>query len=95
MLAGRCAAILAKLRPEPVREPLPPPKVYAPPRFTRGRRRRGLSAPGGWRTTSQAAGRTALMENAYIICVSHAMQEAGRLWLPALGAVSRSARLDD
>jgi hypothetical protein len=34
-------AILAKLRPEPVREPLPPPKVYAPPRFIRGRRRRG------------------------------------------------------
>ena len=27
-------AILAKLRPEPVREPLPPPKVYAPPRET-------------------------------------------------------------
>jgi hypothetical protein len=27
-------AILAKLRPEPVREPLPPPKVYAPPRAT-------------------------------------------------------------
>jgi hypothetical protein len=25
-------AILAKLRPEPVREPSPPPKVYAPPR---------------------------------------------------------------
>jgi hypothetical protein len=24
-------AVLAKLRPEPVREPLPPPKVYAPP----------------------------------------------------------------
>ena len=24
-------AILAKLRPEPVREPLPAPKVYAPP----------------------------------------------------------------
>jgi hypothetical protein len=24
--------ILAKIRPEPVREPLPPPKVYAPPR---------------------------------------------------------------
>jgi hypothetical protein len=23
--------ILAKLRPEPVREPLPPPKVYSPP----------------------------------------------------------------
>jgi hypothetical protein len=32
--------ILNKLRPEPVREPLPPPKVYAPP--SRGRyRRRG------------------------------------------------------
>jgi hypothetical protein len=25
-------AILAKLKPEPAREPLPPPKVYAPPR---------------------------------------------------------------
>jgi hypothetical protein len=35
-------AILAKLRPEPVREPLPPPKVYAPPRATAaGRRRAG------------------------------------------------------
>ena len=33
--------ILAKLRPEPVRKPLPPLKVYAPPRFIRGRRRRG------------------------------------------------------
>ena len=33
-------AILNKLRPEPPREPLPPPKVYAPP--SRGRyRRRG------------------------------------------------------
>jgi hypothetical protein len=32
--------ILGKLRPEPVREPLPPPKVYAPPRATAGRRRR-------------------------------------------------------
>ena len=32
-------AILAKLRPEPVGEPLPPPKVYAPPRATAGRRR--------------------------------------------------------
>jgi hypothetical protein len=32
--------ILAKIRPEPVREPLPPPRVYAPP--SRGRyRRRG------------------------------------------------------
>jgi hypothetical protein len=29
--------ILAKLRPEPVREPLPPPKVYAPPRSTAAR----------------------------------------------------------
>jgi hypothetical protein len=34
-------AILAKLRPEPVRKPLPPPKVNAPPRFIRGRRRPG------------------------------------------------------
>jgi hypothetical protein len=35
-------AILAKIRPEPAREPLPPPKVYAPPRAVRaGRRRRG------------------------------------------------------
>lgn len=31
-------AILVKLRPEPVREPAPPPKVYAPPRAA-GRRR--------------------------------------------------------
>jgi hypothetical protein len=28
-------AILAKLKPEPVREPLPLLKVYAPPRFIR------------------------------------------------------------
>ena len=33
--------ILAKIRPEPVREPLPPPKVYAPPRVGAKRRRRG------------------------------------------------------
>jgi hypothetical protein len=33
-------AILGKLRPEPVREPLPPPKVYAPTRATAARRRR-------------------------------------------------------
>jgi hypothetical protein len=34
-------AILAKLRPEPVREPLPPPpKQYAPPRVTARQRRR-------------------------------------------------------
>jgi hypothetical protein len=33
-------AIRAKIRPEPVREPLPPPpKVYAPPRAARQRRR--------------------------------------------------------
>src|SRR6202030_985944 len=31
--------ILAKLRPEPVREPLPPPKVYAPPSKGRHKRR--------------------------------------------------------
>jgi len=31
--------ILAKIRPEPVREPLPPPKVYAPPRASPRRRR--------------------------------------------------------
>jgi hypothetical protein len=29
--------VLAKLRPEPAREPLPPPKVYAPPRAERPR----------------------------------------------------------
>jgi hypothetical protein len=34
-------AILAKLRPEPVRKPLPPRKVYAPPSKGRYRRRRG------------------------------------------------------
>jgi hypothetical protein len=33
-------AIRAKLQPEPVREPLPPPKLYAPPRATTARRRR-------------------------------------------------------
>jgi hypothetical protein len=32
--------ILAKVRPEPVREPLAPPKVYAPPRATAAKRRR-------------------------------------------------------
>jgi hypothetical protein len=32
--------ILAKLRPEPVREPMAPRKVYAPPRATATRRRR-------------------------------------------------------
>jgi hypothetical protein len=33
-------AILNKIRPAPVREPLPPIKHYEPPRFIRGRRRR-------------------------------------------------------
>ena len=33
-------AIRDKLRPPPVREPLPPPKQYAPPRAS-ARRRRG------------------------------------------------------
>lgn len=33
--------ILAKIRPEPEREPLPPLKSYAPPRIDKGRRRRG------------------------------------------------------
>lgn len=33
-------AILAELRPAPVREPLPPPKVYAPPGAVRGTTRR-------------------------------------------------------
>jgi hypothetical protein len=32
-------AILAQLRPEAVREPSPPPKVYAPPRALARRRR--------------------------------------------------------
>jgi len=32
-------AILSKLKPEPAREPLPPPKVYAPPRAMTARRR--------------------------------------------------------
>ena len=32
--------ILAKLRPEPAREPLPPQKVFAAPRAMAGRRRR-------------------------------------------------------
>jgi hypothetical protein len=37
-LSDHLKGILAKIRPEPVREPLPPPKVYAPPR-AKGRRR--------------------------------------------------------
>jgi hypothetical protein len=35
-------AILSKLRPEPVREPLPPLKVNAPPKAIATRRRRGV-----------------------------------------------------
>jgi hypothetical protein len=35
----RLEGIIAKLRPEPIPEPLPPrPKHYEPPRFIRGRR---------------------------------------------------------
>jgi hypothetical protein len=35
-------AIRDKIRPEPVREPLPPPpKLYAPPRASAAKRRRG------------------------------------------------------
>jgi hypothetical protein len=34
-------AILVKLRPEPVRQPLPPPKMYVPPRASARRRRAG------------------------------------------------------
>jgi hypothetical protein len=33
-------AVLGKIGPEPVREPLPPPKVYAPPRATAAPTRR-------------------------------------------------------
>jgi hypothetical protein len=33
-------AILSKLRPEPARDPLPPPKHYTPPRAVGARRRR-------------------------------------------------------
>jgi hypothetical protein len=33
--------ILAKIRPETKPEPLPPLRSYEPPRFIRGRRRRG------------------------------------------------------
>ena len=34
-------AIRGKIVPEPIREPLPPPKVYAPPRALARRRRAG------------------------------------------------------
>jgi hypothetical protein len=36
-------SIPEKLEPQPVRELLPPPKVYAPPRATSARRRRAGS----------------------------------------------------
>ena len=36
----RLKGILAKILPEPAREPLPPPKVYAPPRAAAGQRQR-------------------------------------------------------
>jgi hypothetical protein len=36
----RLRGLLAKLKPEPAREPLPSPKVYTPPRLTAARRRR-------------------------------------------------------
>jgi hypothetical protein len=37
-------AIRAKIRPEPAREPLPPPpKPYAPPQASAAKRRRGVS----------------------------------------------------
>ena len=39
--AQQIKAIRAKIRPEPVRAPLPPMKRYEPPRLGRGRRRRG------------------------------------------------------
>jgi hypothetical protein len=44
----RQKAILAKLRPEPIHEPWPPPKVYAPPPAARGPRpaARGQKAAG-------------------------------------------------
>jgi hypothetical protein len=35
-------AVLDKIRPQPARAPLPPPKVYAPPRATAARRRREI-----------------------------------------------------
>ena len=38
---GTLKAIRAKIRPEPVHEPLPPLKHYEPPRATTARRRRG------------------------------------------------------
>jgi hypothetical protein len=33
-------SVLAKIKPEPVREPVPPPKHYEPPRAGRNSRRR-------------------------------------------------------
>jgi hypothetical protein len=49
--------ILGKLRPEPVRKPLPPPKVYAPPRATAAQKAtaRVKSEPGPPMTLGGAA----------------------------------------
>jgi hypothetical protein len=44
-------AILARLRPEPVRDPLPSPKVYAPPRASAASwpvMQLGQARPAGW-----------------------------------------------
>jgi hypothetical protein len=48
---GPVKSILAKLRPEPVREPLPPPKVYAPPRAVREEKRRVVGSANAERTS--------------------------------------------
>jgi hypothetical protein len=50
-------AILAKLRPEPVREPAPPPRVYAPPRATAAARRRRAGHQSGARAQCLSLGR--------------------------------------
>jgi hypothetical protein len=48
-------AILAKLRPEPAREPRPLPKVYAPPRAKRRRGDAKYPAASSSRATAQGA----------------------------------------
>jgi hypothetical protein len=54
-------AILGKLRPEPVRKPLPPPKVYAPPRaIARKRRRKEIRARTTYDTRRRGRGRRLL-----------------------------------
>jgi hypothetical protein len=52
-------ALLDKLEPPPARDPLPEPKHDEPPRFIRGRRRRGLKSEPGpaddpWRAAAAA-----------------------------------------